>query len=185
MLVRWGWLLFLPPPLLLLGGDVGLGIATLRGRIVLALAQLVIEDGTNSLLAGGVVGCGVEQLIGISGSASRKLVHQVPARRTLEESVDDLDVGDAGELGALLGEASHVVTQGHIGLLAAPFEVPGVPRAHVRALEVAHEDLDKVGPVVDLVRGQVLEPRSCGISKVKGKVADDDHVVRRTAQLAC
>ena len=67
------------------------------------------------------------------------LVHQVPARRALEEGVDDLDVGDAGELGALLGEALHVVMQGLIGLLATPFEVSGVPRAHVRALEVAHE----------------------------------------------
>ena len=45
---------------------------------------------------------------------------------------------------------------------------------HVGALEVAHEDPDQVGPVVDLVCGQVLEPRSCGISKMKGEVADDD-----------
>ena len=141
----------------------------------------VTEDGTNSLLAGGVVGCGIEQLIGVGGSASRKLVHQVPACRTLEESVDDLDVGDARELGAPLGEASQVVTQGLAGLLATPFEVPGVPRVHVRALEIAHEDMDQVGPVVDLVRGQVLEPRSCGVSKMKGEVVDDDRVFHRTA----
>ena len=31
----------------------------------------------------------------------------------------------------------------------------------------------------------MLEPRSCGVSEVKGEVADDDCVVRRTAQLAC
>ena len=37
---------------------------------------------------------------------------------------------------------------------------------------------------MDLVRGQVLEPRSCGVSKVKGKVADDDRVISRAAQLA-
>ena len=73
----------------------------------------------------------------------------------------------------MLEEAPHVVAQGLIGLLPTPFEVPRVPRAHVCALEVAHEDLDQVGPVVDLVRGQVLEPRSCGVSKVKGKVALD------------
>ena len=99
----------------------------------------------------------------------------------LEEGVDDLDVGDAGELGALLGEAPHVVAQGLIGLLSTPFEVPRVPRAHVCALEIAHEDLDQVGPVVDLICGQMLEPRSCGISKVKRKVADDDRVLRRAA----
>ena len=108
-------------------------------------------------------------------------MHQVPASRTLEESVDDLDAGDAGELGALLGEASHVVMQGLVGLLATPFEVPGVSRAHVRALEVAHEDVDQVGPVVDLICRQVLEPRSCGVRKVKRKVADDDRVVHRAA----
>ena len=108
-------------------------------------------------------------------------MHQVSARRTLEEGVDDLDVGDAGELGALLGEAPPVVAQGLVGLLSTPFEVPGVPRAHVCALEIAHEDLDQVGPVVDLIRRQMLEPHSCGVSKVKRKVADDDRVLRRTA----
>ena len=48
----------------------------------------------------------------------------------------------AGELGALLGEAPHVVAQGLIGLLLTPFEAPGFPRAHVSALEVVQEDLD-------------------------------------------
>jgi len=142
MLVWWGLLLPFLPPLLFLGEGFNLGVAALCGRIFLALVRLVVENGTNSLLAGGVVGGSVEQLIGVGGTASRKLVHQVPARRALEEGVDDLDVGDTGELGALLGEASHLVAQGLIGLLPTPFEVPGVPGAHVRALEVAHEDLD-------------------------------------------
>ena len=138
-----------------LGWGVDLGVATLCGRIFLVLVRLIVENGTNGLFAGGVVGGSVEQLVGVGGTASRKLVH--PARRALEEGVDDLDVGDAGEFGALLGEAPHVVTQVLIGLLETPFEVPGVPRAHVRALEVAHEDMDQVGPVVDLIRRQVLE----------------------------
>ena len=81
----------------------------------------------------------------LAGRLSRKLVHQVPARRAFEEGVDDLDVGDAGELGALLGEAPHIVAQGLIGLLTTPFEVSVVSRAHVCALDVAHEDLDQVG----------------------------------------
>ena len=92
-----------------LGGGIGLGVAALCGRIFLALVRLVVENGTNGLLAGGVVGGSIEQLVGVGGTASYKLVHQVPASRTLEEGVDDLDVGDAGELGALLGEASYVV----------------------------------------------------------------------------
>ena len=72
----------------------------------------------------------------------RKLVLQVPARCAFEEGVYDFDVADARELGALLGEASHVVAQGFIGLLLTPSNIPGVPKAHVSALEVAHEDLD-------------------------------------------
>ena len=185
MLVRWDRLLSLPSLHLFLCGGVGLDVAALRGRTVLALARLVVEDGTNRFFADGEVGGRIEQLVGVNGSASRELMHQITARRTLEESVNDLDVGDAGELGALLGEASHVITQGLAGLLATPFEVPGIPRAHVRALEVAHEDVDQVGPVVDLIRRQVLEPRSCGVSKMKRKVADDDRVLCRATQLAC
>src|SRR6185312_6262413 len=50
--VRWDRLLSLPPPLLFLGGGVGLDVAALCGRIVFALARLVVEDGINSLLAG-------------------------------------------------------------------------------------------------------------------------------------
>ena len=162
MLDWWGLLLPFPSPLLFLGGGVDLGIAALCGRIFLAFVWLVVENGTNCLLAGGVVGGSVEQLIGVGGTASRKLVHQVPARRALEEGVDDLDMGDAGELGALLGEAPHVVAQGLIGLLATPFEVPGVPKAHICALEVAHEDLDQVGPVVDVRITGVSDPRGGG-----------------------
>ena len=142
---RWisgGLLLPFPPPVLFLGGGVDLDVAALRGRIFLALVRLVIENCTNRLLASGVVGGSIEQFVGVGGTASRKLVHQVPARRALKEGVDDLDVGDAGELGALLGEAPHIVAQGLVGLLSTPFEVPGLPRAHVCALKVAHEDLD-------------------------------------------
>ena len=38
---------------------------------------------------------------------------------------------------------------------------------------------------MDLIHGQTLDPRSCGIGKVKRDVADDHGVIRRTAQLAC
>jgi len=99
----------------------------------------------------------------------------------LEEGIDDLNVGDTGELGALLGEASYVVTQGLVGPLLAHSEIPGVPRAHVSTLEVAHEDLDQVIPIVDLVRGEVLEPCPRGVCEVQRKVADNHGVVHRAA----
>ena len=38
---------------------------------------------------------------------------------------------------------------------------------------------------MDLVRGQMLEPRSCGVGMVKRKVTNDDYVVHRATQLAC
>ena len=37
---------------------------------------------------------------------------------------------------------------------------------------------------MDLVGGEVLKPRTCGIRKVQRKVANDDGIVSRTAQLA-
>ena len=58
------------------------------------------------------------------------------------KGTNDFGIGDAGELGALLGEVSNVVSQGLVGLLTAPSEIPRVPRTHVCALEVAHKGSD-------------------------------------------
>jgi len=55
---------------------------------------------------------------------------------------------------------------------------------HVCALEVSHESFDQVGPVVDLVGRKMLEPCSCRVREVQRKVADDDRIVSRAAQLA-
>jgi hypothetical protein len=101
------------------------------------------------------------------------------------KGTNDFGVGDVGELGALLGEVSDVVSQGLVGLLTAPSEIPRVPRTHVCALEVAHEGSDQVGPIVDLIGGKMFEPRARGIRKVQRKVANDDGVISRAAQLAC
>jgi hypothetical protein len=59
---------------------------------------------------------------------------------------------------AALGEASYEVAERLAGLLGAGAQVPGVPRAHIRALEVAHECTDQVFPVMDLTGRQMLEP---------------------------
>ena len=50
-------------------------------------------------------------------------------------------VSDVRELVALPGEAPNVLAEGLTGLLMAVLEVPWVPRAFVRALEVFHKDL--------------------------------------------
>ena len=79
---------------------------------------------------------------------------------------NDFRVLDAGELSALLGEASDVVPQGLVELLMAPSEIPRVPGMNVCALEVAHEGPDQVRPVMDLVGRKMLKPGACRIRKV-------------------
>ena len=100
------------------------------------------------------------------------------------KGTNDFGVLDAGELSALLGEASDVIPQRLVGLLTAPSEIPRVPRTHVRALKVTHKSPDQVRPIVDLIGRKMLKPVTCGIHKVQRKVVDDDGVISRAAQLA-
>ena len=58
-----------------------------------------------------------------------------------QEGSYHVGVGDVRELVALQGEAPDVPTEGLTGLLTVVLEVPWVPRAFVRALEVSHKDL--------------------------------------------
>jgi len=100
------------------------------------------------------------------------------------KGTDDFGVLDAGELSTLLGEASDIIPQGLVRLLTAPSEIPRIARTHVCALEVAYEGPDQVRPVADLVGMKMLEPCSCRVRKMQRKVANDDGIVSRTAQLA-
>jgi hypothetical protein len=60
-----------------------------------------------------------------------------------------------GQLGALLGEALNVLTKSLIQFLAAAPEIPGITKADIGALEVPHENLHNVSPVVD-ASGRVM-----------------------------
>jgi hypothetical protein len=88
--------------------------------------------------------------------------------------------GDVGQLGALLRKSSDVLPQGFPWLLALASEIPGVPRAHIRALEVSSEGFDQVIPVGDLRRRQMLQPGSSGVGEQQGEVADDEVVIIRS-----
>src|SRR6185295_16858176 len=83
---RWfggtGFFPFLPR-FCFLAGALGLTLLPSAGASSLRLLDLSSKMAPTASLPARVVGCGVEQLIGVDGSASRKLVHQVPARRTL------------------------------------------------------------------------------------------------------
>ena len=69
-------------------------------------------------------------------------------------------------------------------MLLTPSEIPRVPRAHISALKIAHEDPDLVVPVVDLACGKVFEPCPHRVHEVQREVAVDHGVVCRAAQLA-
>jgi hypothetical protein len=99
--------------------------------------------------------------------------------------VHDLGLSHAWELRAALGKAPYEVPKRLTGLLSAGAQIPGVSRAHVRALEVPHEGEDQIVPVVDLAGRQVLEPRSRRVGEVQGEVTDDDLVGGGPTQLTC
>jgi hypothetical protein len=80
--------------------------------------------------------------------------------------VHNLGLSHARELRATLGKAPYEVPKRVAGLLSARAQVPGVPRAHVRALEVPHERANQIVPVVDLAGRQVLEPRQRQVGEV-------------------
>jgi hypothetical protein len=149
------------------------------------LGLLVLpEDSLNRLLARGELGGDVHQLARPGGGLSTQLADQVAASGAGEKRADDIRIGDVGQLGALLRESPDVVPERLSRLLSAASEVPGVPRAHVRALEIAGEGLDQVVLVGDLPRRQVLQPGASGVGEEQGEVADDEVVIVRSTQLA-
>jgi hypothetical protein len=51
---------------------------------------------------------------------------------------------------------SDVIPEAFAQLLSAALQIPGFARTHVRALEVASEDLSEVIPSVDIVSWQMI-----------------------------
>jgi hypothetical protein len=116
----------------------------LGGVILLSSLRLLVlpEDGFDDLLTRGKLGGYVHQFARLGGSLAPQFAHQVLASGVGEECPDDVRVGDVGQLGALLQKPPDVLSQGFPWLLAAAPEIPRVPRAHVRTLEVSSEGLD-------------------------------------------
>jgi hypothetical protein len=145
--------------------------AVLGGRLgdVFLLASLrllvLLEDGLDRLLTRGELGGNIHQLARPGGSLATQFAHQVAASGAGEERPDEIRVGDVGQLGALLQKSPAVLPQGLPWLLAAASQILGVPRAHVRALEVSSEGFDQTVPVGDLRRRQMLQPGSGGVGE--------------------
>jgi hypothetical protein len=89
------------------------------------------------------------------------------------------------EFGAALGEASYVLTKIFPRLLLAIAQLPLLAGARVGALKVADKNPTQVGPVVDLVPRQVLEPSARGVAEVERQVLDDEQVIGRSPGEAC
>jgi hypothetical protein len=153
--------------------------------LLASLRLLVLsKDGFDRLLTRGKLGGDVHQFARLGGSLATQFAHQVAASGASKECPDDIRVGDVGQLGALLRKPPDVLSQGFPWLLVVASEIRGVPRAHVRALEVSSEGLDQVIPVGDLRRRQMLQPGPGGAGEEQGEVTDDEVVIVRSTQLA-
>jgi hypothetical protein len=76
------------------------------------------------------------------------------------EERPDISIGDVGQLGTLSRKAPDVLMESFIWLLTAAPQVPGVNRVDIGTLEVSHENLHGVGPVVDATSRKMLKPGS-------------------------
>jgi hypothetical protein len=122
--------------------------------------------------------------VGRTGHAAPKSMDERGARCAVLEHQNGVVVSCTGELGAALGEAPDVLAQALPRLLLAVAQLPLLARACVGALEVPDEDSTQVGPVVDLVPRQILEPCPCGVAEVERQILDDEEVVRRSPGMA-
>ena len=124
---------------LLLVGTVG---GTLAGVIILlCLALGTVKHSSDRLLAGGMAGGNVEELLGGPQTLVAKLVDQGLVGGPRQEGSDDVGVGNVGQLVALPREVLDVLVESFSRLLSVVFEVPRVFRVRVGTLKVAHEDL--------------------------------------------
>jgi hypothetical protein len=131
-----------------------------------------------------VVAHDVKDLASRAWHATPKSVDERCARCPILKRRDGIVVGRAWELGVALGEALYVLAKSLPRLLLAVAQLPLLARVHVRALEVADEDSTQVGPVVDLVARQVLEPCAHKVAELERQVLDDEEIVGRSTSVA-
>ena len=128
-------------PLLVLLIIGAVGGAFVDVLVPLCLALGAVENRSDHLLARGMAGGDVEELLGGSWALASQLMNWGLAGGPGQEGSYNIGVGDIGQLLALSGETPDVLTKSFPGLLSVVFEIPWVPRTRVGALEVAHKDL--------------------------------------------
>jgi hypothetical protein len=150
--------------------------APLGGRLgdvfLLAPLRLLVlpEDRFDHLLTRGELGGDVHQLARLGGSLAAQFAHQVAASGAGEERPDDIRVGHVGQLGALLRKPSDVLSQGFPWLLAAASEIPGVPRAHVRAQEVSTKALTRSSQLEIYAGGRCSSQAQAASERNRGRL---------------
>jgi hypothetical protein len=108
-----------------------------------------MENCPYRFLAGSKVGGNVQELPGGTWALAPQLMDEFLAGGSHKECPNDIGVSYIGQLGALPGEASNVLTKSLIRFLVAAPEILGITKANIGALEVTHENLHNVSPVVD------------------------------------
>ena len=86
-------------------------------------------------------------------------------------------VGDVWQLGALLREASSILSEGFSQLLLAFAEVPRVAGSYVGSFEVTLKHPDQIDPVVDLVGRELFEPSAGSVGEEERQLSDDGSIV--------
>ena len=93
-------------------------------------------------------------------------------------------VGDVWQLGALLREASSILSEGFSRLLLAFAEVPRVAGSYVGSFEVTLEHSDQIDPIADLVGRELLEPFAGGVGEEEWQLSDEGSTIpSSTSQL--
>jgi hypothetical protein len=146
-------------------------IAT-RGHLLAALN----ENGPNCLLARGLTGGDVENLLRGLRLVTAELMHQGSIVSARPEHRNDISVADLGEFVTLSGETRDVVPQGFAMLLSATLQIPRIAEPHVCALKVAGKDILEIFPTINQVSRQVIEPGSRRLGQVNGEELDDKKV---------
>jgi hypothetical protein len=83
----------------------------------------------------------------------------------------------------LLGKAPDELAKSLIWVQVVAYEVSGIPRAHVCALEVPYKDPYQVGPITNSPWWEMFQPSSHRVSQERGKLANDEQVTIHAAQL--
>jgi hypothetical protein len=85
------------------------------------------------------------------------------------------------ELHVLFGEASSVLSKRFSRFLLAVAEIPQIAEVDVGSLEVSLKHLDQIGPIMDLVSWELLEPPACGVGEEERELPDDGSIVSTSA----